>query len=171
MTHAGPGLLAGASLLWMLIGAWTAWALAQRGHALAATALLAWPFLLPALWEPPPADRVDQLVDELRAALEAAGSPDLCDTAALGEALRAARRRVDQLLVLRRQSEGMPDLVAEIDRVIAQTRAEIDGVFAAARRLRVEVGLAGLSGSLSTTLAQLQARVSALGEVERLGRV
>jgi hypothetical protein len=168
-----PVLLVSGALLWMVAGAVVAWALAQRGHAMPASALLAWPFLLPALLGRR-GDRVDEALDALSAALTTAGSPELCDTAALRRALRAAERRLAELGRLRRESAevGDPALLAEVDAALERTRAEVDGVLLAVQRLRIQLGMAGLAGpgSLGETLAGLRARVAALGEVERVGR-
>lgn len=166
----GHALLIGGVTLWALAGFAVAWALAARGHTFPAAALIAWPFLLPALGAA--RDTIDEAVDGLVAALAAAGAEDLCDPAALRAALRAGERRVGELARLQAESEGLgePGLRDEVGAAAQAARDELAAVLLAIRRLRVQVGLAGLTGArtLGDALVALNARASALGEVRRV---
>lgn len=188
MSEVLPSTLPWLLTLWVAVGAAVAWWLASRGQpqALAWTALVAWPFLVPLLGaDPPPAsrpaavrgplaDRIDAALDQLVTAL--AGPEGEAVPAEALEGLRRVLREADARLgwvdrLLREDDAAPADVRRRLQGERARALGRLEEVVAEVAALRLQVGLRILSGdtpSIARRLAELRARVDALDEVDRL---
>jgi hypothetical protein len=186
---AQPPLAVSLGLAYAAAGFATA-ALLRRQHAPLATqgvALLAWPLVVPMLWDAPlprVADRgplagqIDAALDALEITLHdpAAGEvPIPEDTAALREALHRADERlglVDRLLAdTAPHAKAVGSGVASLQQARDRAAAEIEAVLAGVMELRVQVGLLTLAGNAAPVrdrLRELRVRIGSLDEVARL---
>jgi hypothetical protein len=155
---------------WLVIGAAVAAVAAARGQggaALSAAAIVAWPFLLPALTGPsgPTAARVEATLTRLRAAPELLTAAGLADLAA---ALRAADARVARTAsLLTHTPPGSPGH-AEVQAAHDRARAALAAVLDDLDLLALQASLADLSAdtaAIAARLAELRGRLVAAGEV------
>lgn len=184
-------LLLGSLALYVGIGFVIALLLVRRGTAVlaAASALLAWPLLLPLssppLPEPSPVapgpmrDPIDQAFLRLDQAAREARAPTeqwQAELSALRGALLRADSRlalVDRILAEPIEGEALAGAHIELETRRNKTAAEIAAVLSEVGRLRLQLGLLALASpsgssepSLRSALEQLLARARALDEVE-----
>ncbi|TNE88786.1 MAG: hypothetical protein EP330_13425 [Deltaproteobacteria bacterium] len=172
------------------VGAGVGARLSRDGHSSATTAsaLAAWPLLLPLLGEAPPpvrrapgsgpfASRIHTAFARLEEALGDPASAELpwdAEVGALRDVLLSADTRlalVDRLL----DDEVEDEEVARSREALAEAReraaAEIEAVLSGVSQLRLQVGLLALQGEalpVTERLRELAARAGALDEVTRL---
>lgn len=174
---------------WLLVGCAVALLLASRGlpETTAIAAVLAWPFLLPLLQPAPPevatrgplGGRVDRVVDGVLQALRDADASTPAaedDLAAMRQALHDADARIGRADQLLADTEDLSEGVDAEQRALRQARDgardDLEGVLAGLVQLRLQVGRLALAGDTSPVvrqLAELRARVGALGELADLG--
>lgn len=172
-------------------GVVTAAAFTRHGAARStvATAIVAWPFLVHALWADerrpdmprgPTRDAIDQAFGRLDETLRRGGglpTDGAVDLAALRDALVGADARlavVDRILAEDRDAPGEGPLAEGLARLRARrdrAAAEIGAVLGELAQLRVQLGIQALSGDavpLRDGLRRLIARARALDEVDAL---
>jgi hypothetical protein len=185
-----PDLATGLALGWVAVGVALAVALHRRGQpgATALAALVVWPVLLPLLWSAagsgaggPNAARIDATLAALRGTLVADGGGEVDGgLTALAGALHEADARiakVEALLAASTPADDHPGVQrarAELAAGRDRATAEIDAVLAEIVQIHLHVGLralAGAPGDLSLRIANLEARIRALHEVEALDAI
>lgn len=182
-----PPLALGLVLLYLGAGAGSALALARRHQpaATAASALVAWPILLPLLWDSPRrpgargplAGRIEQVLDALDTTLRDPAAGDLAgdeDLVGLRASLLQADERlalVDKLLA---EDASDPWIARDLDALRTardHAMAEVEAVLSGVVQLRIQVGLLALAGNAAPVrdrLRELRGRIGALEEVSRL---
>lgn len=172
---------------WLAVGAAVGWRLDRAGApaATAASALVAWPALLPLLGAPAPAGsgpfaaRIRDAFAGLARTLAdpaAAEVPWDDDLVALRASLVAADGRValvDRLLDEARGEGAVADDLVALRAARDHAATEIEAVLAGVVQLRLQVGLLALEGSdmpVRARLEELRARAAALSEVRAVGR-
>jgi hypothetical protein len=184
---AAPPLFLALGAAYAAAGALTAGVLARKGEPAGtiATALVAWPLLLPALAAPEPrtpargplGPRIDAALDALEATLRDPAAGDVGDdddTRVLRHALHQADERlalVDRLLADDATADPtVADGVASLRAARDHAAAEIEAVLSALTQLRIQVGLLTLAGNAAPVrdkLRELRMRIGALDEVGR----
>ena len=167
--------------LWLAIGACTGLAIARRGLPLttAATAVAAWPVLLPLLADPvatvlpgPHTTRIVTTFGALDAALREPAARDVVGREAI-DRLRLALHRADARIamvdrMLQDDVVAADPASAPLVEARARAAAEVDAVLRGVVQLRVQVGLLALAGDTAPArdqVGELLARVRALEEI------